>query len=157
MKHNLFGNVRKLPSGRFQVRYIDGSGARITARSISNQPLTFETQKQARTYLLHLQSVITRGVNPYAIAPINSVQLIERPKMFSFPDRQYFFWSQIFQHIYHPSSQFRQKVSVTVLPVANDDDSHLEGLHKGWLPINSIKRAKEALDLIESPSALLQQ
>jgi integrase len=85
MKRNQFGNVRKLPSGRFQVRYIDGSGARVTARSINNQALTFETQKQASTYLLHLQSDITRGVNPYAIAPVNSDSLRKRVDLYLDP------------------------------------------------------------------------
>ena len=67
MTRNQFGSVRKLPSGRFQARYIDAAGARITARTIYDKALTFATEKQARIYLIHLQSDLERGINPYAV------------------------------------------------------------------------------------------
>jgi integrase len=56
-----FGSVRKLNSGRYQVRYIDKNGIRRTARTKDDRPLTFTTQREAKTYLLHLESDMRRG------------------------------------------------------------------------------------------------
>lgn len=56
-----FGSVRKLNSGRYQVRYIDKNGIRRTARTNDDRPLTFTTQREAKTYLLHLESDMRRG------------------------------------------------------------------------------------------------
>ena len=85
MKRNQFGSVRKLPSGRFQARYIDAAGARITARTIDDKPLTFATEKQARIYLIHLQSDLERGIDPYAVMPASADTLRKRVDMYLDP------------------------------------------------------------------------
>ena len=85
MKRNQFGSIRKLPSGRFQVRYIDAARNRITARTIDNSALTFASEKQARSYLLHLQSDGERGINPYAAAAINVDTLRKRVNLYLDP------------------------------------------------------------------------
>ncbi len=85
MTRNQFGSVRKLPSGKFQARYIDAAGARITARTIDDKPLTFATEKQARIYLVHLQSDLARGLNPYAIIPASADTLRMRVEMYLDP------------------------------------------------------------------------
>jgi integrase len=85
MKRNQFGSVRKLPSGRFQARYIDAAGGRITARTIDDKPLTFATEKQARIYLIHLQSDLERGINPYAVIPACADTLRKRVEMYLDP------------------------------------------------------------------------
>ena len=85
MKRNQFGNVRQLPSGRFQVRYKDLHGNALTAKSIDGKSLTFESDKQARTYLLHLQSDLTRGIDPYAIIPASADTLRKRVQMYLDP------------------------------------------------------------------------
>jgi len=85
MKRNQFGNVRKLPSGRFQVRYQDLDGNPQTAKTIDGKSLTFETDKQARMYLLHLQSDRARGIDPYAIIPASADTLRKRVEMYLDP------------------------------------------------------------------------
>lgn len=57
-----FGTVRKLNSGRYQVRYTDQYGNRQTARTKANRSLTFTTKREADNYLLHLESDIRRGL-----------------------------------------------------------------------------------------------
>jgi hypothetical protein len=42
-----FGNVRKLPSGRFQARYTGPDGHMHAARRDNGQALTFETRGDA--------------------------------------------------------------------------------------------------------------
>lgn len=44
-RHRTFGNVRKLPSGRYQARYLDPSGHRHRA------PRTFATGADANRWL----------------------------------------------------------------------------------------------------------
>jgi integrase len=85
MKRNQFGNVRKLPSGRFQVRYQDLDGNPQTAKTIDGKSLTFENEKQARMYLLHLQSDRARGIDPYAIIPASADTLRKRVEMYLDP------------------------------------------------------------------------
>jgi integrase len=85
MKRNQFGNVRKLPSGRFQVRYQDLDGNPQTAKTIDGKSLTFETDKHARMYLLHLQSDRARGIDPYAIIPASADTLRKRVEMYLDP------------------------------------------------------------------------
>lgn len=85
MKRNQFGNVRKLPSGRFQVRYQDLDGNPQTAKTIDGKSLTFENEKQARMYLLHLQSDRARGIDPYAIIPACADTLRKRVEMYLDP------------------------------------------------------------------------
>lgn len=50
-----FGSVRKLPSGRWQVRYRDRIGASITA------PQTFPTKSEAGRYLAMVEADLARG------------------------------------------------------------------------------------------------
>jgi hypothetical protein len=50
-----FGNVRKLPSGRFQARYLGPDGMERKA------PHTFETEKQAAKWLTIVESEIIKG------------------------------------------------------------------------------------------------
>jgi integrase len=85
MKRNQFGNVRKLPSGRFQVRYQDLHGNPQTAKTIDGKSLTFDDEKQARMYLLHLQSDRARGIDPYAIIPASADTLRKRVDMYLDP------------------------------------------------------------------------
>src|SRR5262245_21834469 len=54
-RQRTFGSVRKLPSGRYQVRYLDPTGARQSA------PNTFATKADANAYLAKLQADINRG------------------------------------------------------------------------------------------------
>jgi hypothetical protein len=51
-----FGTARRLPSGRWQVRYYDQSGARHTA------PRTFPSRADANRYLAQVQADLLRGV-----------------------------------------------------------------------------------------------
>jgi integrase len=50
-----FGNVRKLPSGRFQARYVGPDGIERTA------PSTFATERQADKWLTVVESEIIKG------------------------------------------------------------------------------------------------
>ena len=50
-----FGRIRKLPSGRWQVRYPDARGALVTA------PQTFATKTDAGRYLTGVETDIARG------------------------------------------------------------------------------------------------
>lgn len=56
-----FGNVRKLPSGRFQARYTGPDGKTYSARTSEGKPLTFETRGDAEGWLSLRQSEILRG------------------------------------------------------------------------------------------------
>ena len=79
MKRNQFGNIRKLKSGRYQVRYTDPmSGQRLTAKGIDGRSLTFSIEKDARIYLINLESSLHLGVNPYAKPRIESCTLMDR-------------------------------------------------------------------------------
>lgn len=50
-----FGTARKLPSGRFQARYTEANGQRVTA------PTTFETKRAALDYLAGVRADKMRG------------------------------------------------------------------------------------------------
>lgn len=50
-----FGRVRKLPSGRWQARYPDGSGSDVPA------PLTFASKGDATRFLARVQADLDRG------------------------------------------------------------------------------------------------
>jgi integrase len=50
-----FGTVRRLPSGRWQARYRDGSGRQIAA------PTTFATKGHANRFLATMQADLARG------------------------------------------------------------------------------------------------
>lgn len=56
-----FGNVRKLPSGRFQARYTGPDGKTYSARTPEGKPLTFDTRGDAEAWLSLRQSEILRG------------------------------------------------------------------------------------------------
>jgi integrase len=58
--HRYFGNVRKLPSGRFQARYIGPDGQRRPAQSVNGGPLTFDTRSDAEAWLALRHSEILR-------------------------------------------------------------------------------------------------
>lgn len=53
-----FGNVRALPSGRWQASYIGGQGLRVNAR------VTFPTKREAGAWLVLRHSEIVRGQVP---------------------------------------------------------------------------------------------
>lgn len=55
-----FGNVRKLPSGRFQARYTGPDGRTYSARRENGQALTFETNGDAESWLSLRHSEILR-------------------------------------------------------------------------------------------------
>lgn len=84
-KKKSFGSIRQLASGRYQVRYTHPNGARITARTIDDKPLTFESYEDARKYLVHLESDLDRGVDPYVIHKKQSFTLRERVEMYLDP------------------------------------------------------------------------
>lgn len=50
-----FGAIRKLPSGRWQARFRDRSGALITA------PVTFATKKEANGFIASIETDLARG------------------------------------------------------------------------------------------------
>ena len=56
-----FGNIRKLPSGRFQARYTGPDGHVYSARTPQGKPLTFDTRGDAESWLSLRQSEILRG------------------------------------------------------------------------------------------------
>lgn len=56
-----FGNVRKLPSGRFQARYTAPDGRMYSARRETGQPLTFDTRGDAEAWLALRHSEILRN------------------------------------------------------------------------------------------------
>jgi integrase len=53
--HRRFGNLRKLPSGRYQARYLGPDGIERSA------PQTFATERQAGQWLTVIESEIIRG------------------------------------------------------------------------------------------------
>ena len=55
-----FGTVRKLPSGRFQARYIGPDGQRRPAQRADGGPLTFDTRSDAEAWLALRHSEILR-------------------------------------------------------------------------------------------------
>jgi integrase len=55
MGRRLFGTIRKLPSGRYQARYVDASGRRHEA------PSTFATKADACRWLADVEAAIVRG------------------------------------------------------------------------------------------------
>lgn len=56
-----WGSLRKLPSGRWQVRYPAPDGVTYTARTEDDKPLTFITKADARAWLASAHSAIARG------------------------------------------------------------------------------------------------
>lgn len=77
-KRRPFGRVRKLPSGRYQARYLGPDG------QLRPAPETFRTKKDADDWLADTQTEMRRGdwrdpdagkvaFGPYAVAWIKSV------------------------------------------------------------------------------------
>ena len=66
MKKRKFGTIRKLKSGRYQVRYFV-DGVQKPARTIDDKPMTFASYEQARKFLVHLEADFDHGLNPYEI------------------------------------------------------------------------------------------
>ncbi|WP_420733991.1 hypothetical protein [Brevibacterium luteolum] len=60
-KREAWGRLRKLPSGRWQVRYPGPDGITYTARTDDDKPLTFFTKTDARTWLASVHTKIARG------------------------------------------------------------------------------------------------
>jgi integrase len=56
-----FGNIRKLPSGRFQARYAGPDGMTYTARTAGGRPLTFDTRAAADAYLSRVHGDVQAG------------------------------------------------------------------------------------------------
>ena len=54
-RRETFGQIDKLPSGRYRARYLDRDGTRY------NAPHTFDTMTDARAYLASVQTDMTRG------------------------------------------------------------------------------------------------
>lgn len=59
--HRYFGNVRKLPSGRFQARYTGPDGKMHVARTETGASLTFETKLDATSWLSLRHAEILRS------------------------------------------------------------------------------------------------
>jgi integrase len=82
-----FGSIRKLSSGRFQVRYRDPkSGKDKTARTLDDRALTFASIKEAEIYLLHLKSDTLRGLSPYSKVKAKSYTLRQAVEQYLDPD-----------------------------------------------------------------------
>ncbi len=60
-KREAWGRLRKLPSGRWQVRCSGPDGHTYTARTEADKPLTFLTKTDARTWLAAVHTKIARG------------------------------------------------------------------------------------------------
>ena len=54
-KHSGFGNIRKLPSGRYQARYTAPNGSLISA------PITFDTRMDAEAFQATQRADLVRG------------------------------------------------------------------------------------------------
>ncbi len=72
-----FGNVRKLPSGRWQARYTGPDDRVYSAKTPEGKPLTFQTKALADGWLAKVRADIERGtwVSPDRAKPV-------APKMF---------------------------------------------------------------------------
>jgi integrase len=61
MSKRYFGNVRQLPSGRYQVRYTGPDGITRTGRTPDGRALTFDSRQYADAYLSGVRTDIQRG------------------------------------------------------------------------------------------------
>src|SRR5436190_20343153 len=66
-----FGSVRKLPSGRYQARYVGPDGKPYTARDSGDRSVTFSGKTAADAYLSRVSADIQAGkwVSPDAPRP----------------------------------------------------------------------------------------
>jgi len=60
-KKRYFGNVRKLPSGRYQARYTGPDDRVYSAKTPEGKPLTFQTKALADGWLAKVRADIERG------------------------------------------------------------------------------------------------
>ncbi len=60
-RREAWGRLRKLPSGRWQMRYPAPDGRTYPARTEDDKPLTFQTKTDARTWLAAMHTTIARG------------------------------------------------------------------------------------------------
>ncbi len=60
-RREAWGSLRKLPSGRWQARYVGPDGRKYTARTEDDKSLTFLTKTDARTWLAGVHTKIARG------------------------------------------------------------------------------------------------
>jgi hypothetical protein len=60
-RREAWGSLRKLPSGRWQVRYPGPDGATHTARTQDDSALTFQSKMDARAWLAATHTAIVRG------------------------------------------------------------------------------------------------
>lgn len=61
MGKRYFGNVRRLPSGRYQARYTGPDGISRTARTEDGRSLTFDSRQYADAYLRRVSADIQAG------------------------------------------------------------------------------------------------
>lgn len=61
MGKRTFGNVRRLPSGRWQARYTGPDGATYAGRTAEGRPLTFDARQYADAYLSRVSADIQAG------------------------------------------------------------------------------------------------
>ena len=61
MSKRYFGNVRQLPSGRYQARYTGPDGITRTGRTPDGRALTFDSRQYADAYLSGVRTDIQRG------------------------------------------------------------------------------------------------
>ncbi len=84
-----WGSLRKLPSGRWQVRYPAPDGEIYTARTEDDKPLTFLTKTDARTWLAGTHTKIARGdwQPPSAVAARRRAEAAaEQPRSIGFSE-----------------------------------------------------------------------
>lgn len=82
-----FGNVRRLPSGRYQARYTGPDKRTYAARTPEGRPLTFDTQGDAEAWLALRQSEILRGAWLPPAEPAPSPTIIRAYATAWLPDR----------------------------------------------------------------------
>ena len=77
MGKRYFGNVRRLPSGRYQARYTGPDGRTYTGRSQEGRALTFDSKTYADAYLSRVDADIQAGrwVSPDAAKAARPVTL----------------------------------------------------------------------------------
>jgi integrase len=73
MARRQFGNVRRLPSGRWQASYIGPDGRRYTARTDDGRSLTFDGKQAAGAYLARVHADIQRGAWRSPDAPVRKI------------------------------------------------------------------------------------
>lgn len=61
MGKRTFGNVRRLPSGRYQARYTGPDGVTYSGRTPEGRALTFDSKQYADAYLARVSGLIQSG------------------------------------------------------------------------------------------------